>query len=189
MRPTALVALSLLALRTSAAAQNATADARVRAVIRNVSAERIKHELTRLVAFGTRHTLSDTLSTTRGIGAARRWIKSELEEISKECGGCLQVRFQEKDWPADGNRLPRSVRMVNVLATIRGTDQPDHYLFMTAHLDSRASEANDSLSDAPGAADDGSGVAAVLEAARVLSHAGPFRKTIVLAALSGEEQG
>ncbi|MEO8294025.1 MAG: M20/M25/M40 family metallo-hydrolase [Gemmatimonadota bacterium] len=166
-----------------------SADSRITAIVRAVSSARIEHDLTALVGFGTRHTLSDTISSTRGIGAARRWVKAQFDSISAECGGCLEVRFEERTWPADRSRLPRDVRIVNVLATLRGTEQPDRYLLMTAHLDSRASDANDTLSDAPGAADDGSGVAAVLEAARVLAQAGPYRKSIVLAALSGEEQG
>jgi Peptidase family M28 len=162
----------------------------VQAVAGQVSAVRIEHDLRRLVSFGTRHTLSDTVSTTRGIGAARRWVKEEFDRIGAQCGGCLEVRFQSRLVRAEpGSRIPRDVNVVNVLAFLRGTSHPDRYLLMTAHLDSRASNPLDSVSEAPGAADDGSGVSAVIEAARVLSQAGRFEKTMVFAALSGEEQG
>jgi hypothetical protein len=181
-----LLGLSVLAIHPVRAQ---SADEKISAVVRQVSAPRIEHDLRTLVGFGTRHTLSDTLSRTRGIGAARRWVKAEFDDMSARCGGCLEVRYQQRTWKADGNRLTRDVNIVNVLAVLRGTEAPGHYLIMTAHLDSRASDPNDSTTDAPGAADDGSGVAAVMEVARVLSREGPFRKTIVLAALSGEEQG
>jgi len=159
-------------------------------MVHQVSARRIESDLRTLVAFGTRHTFSDTLSTARGIGAARRWVKAEFDRMSAGCGGCLEVRYQSRlVSPGDNTRIPRAVMIVNVLATLRGSVHSERHLIMTAHLDSRASQANDSVSDAPGASDDGSGVAAVIEAARVLSAAGPFDKTIVFAVLSGEEQG
>jgi hypothetical protein len=156
----------------------------------DVSAVQVERVLRRLVGFGTRHTLSDTLSPARGIGAARRWVKAEFDHISRECGGCLEVRYQSRlVQGGPGSRIPGEVMIVNVLATLRGTDHPGHYLLMTAHLDSRASNSMDSVSDAPGAADDASGVAGVIEAARVMSRGGRAGKTIVFAALSGEEQG
>ena len=143
----------------------------------------------KLVSFGTRHTLSDTVSTTRGIGAARRWIKSEFDRISQECGGCLEVRFDRgMVQAAPRSRIPRDVEIVNVVATLRGKKYPDRYVLITGHYDSRASEANDDTTDAPGAVDDGSGASAVIETARVLSKYS-FDKTIVFATLAGEEQG
>jgi hypothetical protein len=182
--------LLLLALLSVSLQAQQRPEENIRLAVRSVSADSIERDLRHLVGFGTRHTLSDTLSSTRGIGAARRWIKSELDRISMACGGCLDVRFQEQVIPGTaGSRIPRDVNIVNVLAVLRGTTHPEHYLLMTAHLDSRASNPLDSVSEAPGAADDGSGVAGVIEAARVLSRQGPFAKTIVLAALSGEEQG
>jgi hypothetical protein len=165
-------------------------DSRVRAAVQSVTAESIERDLRHLVGFGTRHTLSDTISQTRGIGAARRWVKAEFDRISAACGGCLEVRYQARLVKGGaGTRIPGDVMIVNVLGILRGTTHPDHYLFMTAHLDSRASNALDSVSEAPGAADDGSGVAGVLEAARAISRQGALPKTIVFAALSGEEQG
>ena len=182
--------LLLLGLSLPLQGQQAGSDQRIRQAVQSVSEGQIERVLQALVRFGTRHTLSDTLSTTRGIGAARRWINTEFEHISAECGGCLEVRYQAELLRGEaGTRIPRDVNIVNVLAILRGTTHPDHYLLMTAHLDSRASNPLDSTSDAPGAADDGSGVAGVIEAARALSRQGPFPKTIVLAALSGEEQG
>lgn len=183
-------ALFLLALLGAPLEAQQHPEEKIRLAVRAVSADSIERDLRHLVGFGTRHTLSDTLSTTRGIGAARRWVKSELDRIAAACGGCLEVRYQEQVVRGTaGSRIPRDINIVNVLAILRGSTHPDHYLLMTAHLDSRASNALDSVSDAPGAADDGSGVSGVIEAARVLSRQGPFGKTIVLAALSGEEQG
>lgn len=164
-------------------------DPRIDEIVRTISRTRIEHDVRALVGFGTRHTLSDTLSSTRGIGAARRWVKAEFDRIAATCGGCLAVRFQAELARRDSSRISRDVMIVNVVATLRGTLHPERVLLMTAHLDSRASDPNDATSDAPGASDDASGVAAVLEAARVLAAHGPYEKTIVLAALSGEEQG
>jgi hypothetical protein len=180
----------LLVLGSTLHAQQVSSDQRTRRAIRLVSADSIEQDLRTLVAFGTRHTLSDTLSATRGIGAARRWVKQEFEKISSQCGGCLEVRYQsELVKGGTGTRIPRDVVIVNVLATLRGTIHPDRYLLMTAHLDSRASNPLDSVTEAPGAADDGSGIAGVLEAARAMSHQGRLGKTVIFAALSGEEQG
>jgi hypothetical protein len=165
------------------------ADARVGRIARAASAERMERDVRRLVAFGTRHTLSDTVSATRGIGAARRWVKAQFDSIAAACGGCLEVSFQRTLVAGDtASRVPRDAEVVNVVAVQRGTSLPEHRVAMTAHLDSRASDVMDSTIDAPGADDDASGVAAVLEAARLLSRH-RFGKTIVYAALSGEEQG
>jgi Zn-dependent M28 family amino/carboxypeptidase len=152
-----------------------------------VSAERIESDIRTLAGFGTRHTLSDTVSGTRGIGAARRWIKGELDRISVECSGCLDVFYQRTRVEA-GDRIPVPVEIVNVVAIQRGTDDPDRYVVMSGDIDSRASDPLDSESDAPGANDNASGVAGVLEAARVLTGR-RYAGSIVYAALSGEEQG
>ncbi len=182
-------ALLLLLLPATAAAQTPSHDARVDSVAQAVRPGRLEADLRTLTGFGTRNTFSDTLSSRRGIGAARRWVKATFDSISAACGACLQVRYQSRLVRADsGNRLPRDVMIVNVLASLRGGTSPDSRVLMTAHLDSRASNGLDSISDAPGANDDGSGVAAVLEAARVLSGR-RFGKTIVFGVLSGEEQG
>lgn len=143
----------------------------------------------KLVSFGTRHTLSDTVSGTRGIGAARRWIHSEFERIAAACGGCLDVTYDRGLLTKGANpRISADVEIVNVVAIQRGQRYPDRYVVISGHYDSRATQANDATSDAPGAVDDGSGTTAVIETARVLSKY-KFDKTIVYAALAGEEQG
>ena len=156
---------------------------------RGIPAAATEAAVRKLVSFGTRHTLSDTVSTTRGIGAARRWIKSEFDRIAEQCGGCLEVRYDRGMLKAGpGTRITKDVELVNVVAIQRGQLYPDRYVLITGHYDSRASDPNDATSDAPGAVDDASGTAAVIEAARLLSKS-KFAKTIVYGALAGEEQG
>ena len=152
-----------------------------------VSQDRIEADVRTLAGFGTRHTLSDTVSDTRGIGAARRWIRAEFERISAACGGCLEVVEQRRVVSGE-RRIPDPVEVVNVLAIQRGTADPNRYVVMSGDIDSRASDALDGVSDAPGANDNASGMAGALEAARVLSQY-RFPGTIVYAGLSGEEQG
>ena len=156
------------------------------AVAADVSAEQLKATITRLVAFGTRHTLSDTKSDKRGIGAARRWVKGRFEGLSAQCGGCLEIATPSQT--VTGARVPVPTEVMDVLAIQRGTEDPDRVVLIAGHLDSRVSDPLNAISDAPGANDDGSGSAAVMEAARVLSKH-RFRATIVYAVLSGEEQG
>jgi hypothetical protein len=164
-------------------------DPRLHEIAAAPSAARIERDIRKLAGFGTRHTLSDTLSATRGIGAARRWIKAEFDAISQACGGCLEVVYQRNLVKADArSRYPEDTWVVNVLALQRGTTHPNHYVIMSGDIDSRVSDVLDGKSDSPGANDNGSGVAGTLEAARVLSKY-KFAKTIVYAQLSGEEQG
>jgi Zn-dependent M28 family amino/carboxypeptidase len=151
-----------------------------------VSAERQHATIAKLVSFGTRHTLSDTKSPTRGIGAARRWVAAEFAAMSKDCGGCLSV-----ETPAEtvtGRRVPNPTEVMDVLAIQRGTTDPDRVIVISGHIDSRVTDVMNAAADAPGANDDASGVAAVMEAARVLSKH-KFPATLVFAVLSGEEQG
>ncbi|MEP2937260.1 MAG: M28 family metallopeptidase [Gilvibacter sp.] len=164
-------------------------DARLYDIIENVSAERIKNDVKTLADFGTRHTLSDTVSNTRGIGAARRWIKAEFDKISNECGGCLDV-FYQKDLvkKGDGNRIVHDVWVVNVVAIQRGTKYPNRYVIMSGDIDSRVSDPIDFTSDSPGANDNASGMAGTIEAARVLSKY-KFENSVIYVGLSGEEQG
>ncbi len=151
-----------------------------------VDPQSLRDVLGRLVGFGTRHTESETDSDTRGIGAARRWVRSRFEEISRACGGCLNVEAAQAT--VSGERLSKPTRIVDVLGIQRGTGDPGRVVLISAHLDSRVSDVMNATSDAPGADDDGSGVAAVIESARVLSRY-RFAATIVYAVLSGEEQG
>ena len=160
---------------------------RLYAIAAAVRADRIADDVRTLAAFGTRHTLSDTVSATRGIGAARRWVRAELERIAAACGGCLTV-VEQRRTVAGERRIPDPTVVVNVIAIQRGTQDPERTVVMSADIDSRASDVMDATSDAPGANDNASGLAGVLEAARVLSQH-RFPATIVYAALSGEEQG
>lgn len=152
------------------------------------SAERIQKDIEKLVSFGTRHTLSDTVSNTRGIGAARRWIKSEFDRISEDCGNCLEVFYHSATEPKNDRRIIRDTRIVNVVAIQRGTQYPNRYVIMSGDIDSRVSDPNNFTSDSPGANDNASGMAGTIEAARVLSKY-KFPASVVYVGLSGEEQG
>lgn len=163
-------------------------DTRMYDIIGTVSANRIISDVETLANFGTRHTLSDTLSKTRGIGAARRWIKKSFEEISADCGNCLDVFEQKNMFKADGRRLTRDVWINNIVAIQRGRVHPNRYVIMSGDIDSRVSDPNDFTSDSPGANDNATGMAGAIEAARVLSKY-DFENSIVYVGLSGEEQG
>jgi Zn-dependent M28 family amino/carboxypeptidase len=147
---------------------------------------RLKANVETLVSFGTRHTLSSPTHPKRGIGAARRWAASEFARLGKACGGCLTVELPSKRF--DGPRAPNGVEVVDVLGIQPGTDGSKDVVIVAGHIDSRVTDPMDAASDAPGANDDGSGTALVLEAARLLSTS-KHRATIVYAILSGEEQG
>lgn len=160
--------------------------AALHALVAEVSPERLRADVTTLVGFGTRHTLSETESEVRGIGAARRWIEAEFRTISSACGGCLEVGTQSD--VVQGRRIPEPTEVVNVLAVLRGRTDPDRYVVMSGDIDSRVSDPLDFTSDSPGANDNASGMAGVIEAARVLS-AYRFPASIIFVGLSGEEQG
>jgi len=181
-----LFTLFLLALSVFTYSQS---DSRLYDIIANVSSERLKNDVTTLTNFGTRHTLSDTTSATRGIGAARRWIKSEFEKISDSCNDCLEV-FYQKDLVKKGEneRIIHDVWVVNVVAIQRGSKYPNKFIIMSGDIDSRVSDPTNFTSDAPGANDNASGMAGTIEAARVLSKYN-FESSIVYVGLSGEEQG
>jgi Zn-dependent M28 family amino/carboxypeptidase len=199
IHPEALVRLSaaaLLLVATRLAAQSpsaapattpAASDQRIGGIVAAVSAERIRADVTRLVGFGTRHTLSDTVSATRGIGAARRWVKAEFERISAACGGCLEV-FYVSGMVGPARRIPQPTNIVNVVAVQRGTSDSGRYVLMSGDIDSRVTDIMDANDSEPGANDNASGLAGTLEAARVLTHY-RFAGSIVYAALSAEEQG
>ncbi len=164
-------------------------DTRLYDIIAKVSSERIEKDITSLANFGTRHTLSDTISNTRGIGAARRWIKKEFETISKDCNNCLDVFYQKNlVRNSESKRIPFDVWVVNVVAIQKGTKYPNRYIIMSGDIDSRISDPNNYTDDAPGANDNASGMAGTIEAARVLSNY-TFENSIIYLGLSGEEQG
>jgi len=158
-------------------------------IIDAISEDRLRNDVHTLANFGTRNTFSDTISNTRGIGAARRWIKSEFESISKTCKGCINVFYQKDFVTKKGNRrVPHDAWVVNVVAIQKGTKYPNRYIIMSGDIDSRASDTMDFTTDAPGANDNASGMAGTIEAARVLSQY-QFENSIIYVGLSGEEQG
>ena len=140
----------------------------------------------KLVSFGTRHTLSTTTDPKRGIGAARSWAAKRFGEISRACGGCLTIEQVSDKFT--GPRAPNGVVVANVMAIQKGSEEPNRVIMIAGHIDSRVTDVMNFTADAPGANDDGSGSALVVEAARILSKTKP-KATIVYALLSGEEQG
>jgi len=170
-----------------AAQTPAASDPRITAIVAAVSADSLRADVTRLVGFGTRHTLSDTLSATRGIGAARRWVKAEFDRISAACGGCLEV-FYVSGMVGPTPRIPQPTNVVDVVAVQRGTSDSGRYVLLSGDIDSRVTDIMDANDSEPGANDNASGLAGTLEAARVLSHY-RFAGSIVYAGLSAEEQG
>jgi hypothetical protein len=169
------------------------ADARISAALRQISPERIRANIEKLVGFGTRSTLSAqdqaSIAAEHGIGAAREWIKSEFERYAKECGGCLEVKTDSFTEPA-AERIPQPTEITNVYAVLKGTDAENakRIVLVTGHYDSRNSGNLDGAGDAPGANDDASGTAVSLECARVLSKL-KFPATIIFLTVAGEEQG
>ncbi|MFN3470760.1 MAG: M28 family peptidase [Novosphingobium sp.] len=152
----------------------------------SISEARLRADVEKLVSFGTRHTLSSQTDPKRGIGAARKWAEAEFRKTSAACGNCLEIVLPET--VVSGERVPVPTRLVNVVAIQRGTERPGEVVIVQGHIDSRVSDVLDAVKDAPGANDNASGTALVLEAARVLSRE-KFPATIVYAAPSGEEQG
>src|ERR1700742_3084201 len=151
-----------------------------------VSADALHDTIAHLVGFGTRHSLSGRPSPNRGIGAAQDYVKDTFTKLSAACGNCLEIQTPAENFT--GTRVPTSTEFKDVLASQRGTTDPGRVIIIAGHLDSRISDVMDAVHDAPGADDDGSGSAAVMEAARVLSKH-KFPATLVYAVLTGEEQG
>jgi len=182
----AFVVVSGLAIAQGPPQRNAF----VERIVSEISAKNIQANVEHLASFGTRHTLSDTVSETRGIGAARRWIKAEFDRYARQSKGRLVVEFQESVVPPS-QRVPNPARVVNVLASLRPSapgSTGGRLIVVSGHYDSRAGNPMDAKSDAPGADDDASGVALVLELCRVMSTR-DFEATIVFAAFAAEEQG
>jgi hypothetical protein len=165
------------------------ADPAIQKLVDEVSAKNLEADIRKLVSFGTRHTLSDTQSPTRGIGAARNWVRDEFLKYSKAGGGRLTVEMDTFTVKPDGRRINKSVLMANVLATLPGTDPTDtRVILVSGHIDSRVSDVMNDTTDAPGANDDGSGTVLVMELARVLAGQ-KFPCTLKFVAVQGEEQG
>ncbi len=184
---------ALVTAPSSNGIQPMAVDARIAEALKQVSAERIRANIEKLVSFGTRSTISAqdpaAVSTGRGVGAAREWIKGEFERYSQDCGGCLEVKTDSFTEPA-GERIPQPTEITNVYAVLKGTDveNANRIVLVTGHYDSRNSDTFDTKADAPGANDDGSGTAVSLECARVLSKL-KFPATIIFLTVAGEEQG
>ncbi|BBH63513.1 aminopeptidase [Actinoplanes sp. OR16] len=162
-------------------------DAQLRAVLREIDPKRIEATVRRLAAFGTRHTLSSQDDPVRGIGAARDWIFKTLQGYAAPSAGRMTVESQSFVQPVSP-RVPAPTTITNVIATLRGSSEPERIYVVTGHYDSRASDVMDAVSDAPGADDDASGVAVIMELARVLATR-ESAATLVFAAVAGEEQG
>lgn len=184
-----LVALMSVSASAQMAIKPGSPDPMIRKMADDISAKRIEANIRKLVSFGTRNTLSDAKSETRGIGAARRWIKSELDRCARDSGGRLQVAFDEHLAPVS-RRIPQPTTIVNVVATLPGTQaaSKDRIYVVSGHYDSIPSSPTDPEQDAPGANDDASGTAVVMEMACVMSKH-EFDATLVFMAVAGEEQG
>ncbi|CAN5813709.1 M20/M25/M40 family metallo-hydrolase [soil metagenome] len=187
-RPTFLV-LIIFTLFISAFAQKSKEkpNAEINKMLKEISAKNIESSIRKLVSFGTRNTLSEQDNPTRGIGAARDWIFGEMQKISNDCGNCLTVEKQTFLQPK-ANRIPEPTNLTNIVATLKGTTDPDRIYVVSGHYDSMCSSPTDAKCDAPGANDDASGTAAVIELARVMSKR-KFDATIIFMTVPGEEQG
>jgi hypothetical protein len=162
-------------------------DPEIAKMLKEVSAKNIEASIRKLVSFGTRNTLSEQDNPTRGIGAARDWIYGEFQRIGAECGNCLSVEKQSFLQPK-ANRVPEPTTLTNVIATLRGTTNPERVYVVSGHYDSMCTSPTDAKCDAPGANDDASGTATVIELARVMSKR-KFDATIIFMTVPGEEQG
>lgn len=189
MKKTMLLTLFLSAVSAIHAQTIINRDPVIAGMVTAISAEKLEQHVRTLAAFHTRHNLSSQTDPTKGIGAAWNWIKAEMEKNIATSGGRLQVKFEEYTVGGKGQRITRPVTLKNVVGILRGTDSSDdRKIIISAHFDSRAQLDNDSSSYAPGADDDGSGIAAILELMRIMSPQ-KFPATIVFMALSGEEHG
>jgi len=164
-------------------------DPEIAKMVSEISSDSLRSYINTLVAFGTRNTLSTQTDSKRGIGAARNYVLGKFNEFAKNSGGRLTAFIDTTTIPADGKRVDKPVLLGNVVATLKGTDANDNRIFIiSGHLDTRRTDIMNRTDDAPGANDDGSGTAAVMECARIMSrHA--FSATVIFVAVSGEEQG
>jgi Zn-dependent M28 family amino/carboxypeptidase len=183
---TFLPAVAMLSALAAASAASAVEQPVLHEIASSSDSAQVQATVQALVGFGTRHTMSDTTSNKRGIGAARRWVQARFEQIGRDCGGCLSIVTPSQT--VTGTRVPKPTAIVDVVAIQRGSTDPERVVILTGHIDSRVNDVLNATADAPGADDDASGVAAVMEAARILSRH-KFPATIVYGVLSGEEQG
>ena len=189
MKKLLLLFIIFFASHTNAQTISIDRNETVVAMLDEISADSLKSYIQKMVSFGTRHTLSSQTNPKRGIGAARNYVLGKFKEFEKNAAGRLSSFIDTTTITADGRRVNRNIVLGNVMAILKGTDPADKRVFIiSGHLDSRNSNIMDSTGEAPGANDDASGVAAVIEAARVMSK-NHFAATVIFVAVSGEEQG
>lgn len=158
-------------------------------MVEQVNPDSLRSYINSMVSFGTRHTVSTQVEKTRGIGAARLWVLSKFNQFARESGGRLTAVIDSVTYKADKRRVDVDINLGNVVATLKGTDPNDKRIFLvTGHLDSRVTKIEDRTSNAPGANDDASGCAVVIECARIMSKSA-FPATVIFMTVSGEEQG
>jgi Peptidase family M28 len=188
MKKIILISFLILQSQSLSAQTIIQKDPEIEDMVKAVNADSLSFYINRLVSFGTRNTLSSISDKNRGIGAARNWVLSEFKSFAASSDGRMKTYIDSIRYPADGRRVDTDIQLANVVAILQGTDPQDHRIFlMSGHLDSRRSDIMDRKGDAPGANDDGSGCAAVLECARILSRR-TFPATIIFITVSGEEQ-
>ena len=183
------ITIAMLACCSSFSQTIVVKDPGIEQMVKEVSADSLKSYITSMVSFGTRNTLSLQNNSKRGIGAARNWVLSKFNEFAKTSGGRLTAFIDTTTLQPDKKRIDTVTVLGNVVATLRGTDTADRRIFIiSGHLDNMRSSVMDRTGDAPGANDDASGVAAVIECARIMSKRS-FSATVIFVAVSGEEQG
>lgn len=164
-------------------------DADIEKMVKEISPDSLKAYIYKMVSFGTRHTMSTVTDQKSGIGAAREWVVAKFNEFAKQSNGRMTAMVDTTTLQPDGRRISKAVNLGNAMAILKGTNPADGRIFViSGHLDSRVTDVMNATSAAPGANDDGSGVAAVLECARIMSKY-EFSATIIFVAVSGEEQG
>jgi hypothetical protein len=184
-----LFLLTTLFLSPILRSQTTIDDPEIKKMVTEVKSDNLEAIVRKLVSFGTRHSVSDTKSDSNGIGAAQRWVKSEFDKYAKESDGRLSSTIDYYWVKADGKRITKDSKLANVMAVLKGSDpKDDRVLIISGHMDSRASDVMDSKINAPGANDDASGVAAMMELTRIMSKR-TFPCTIIFVAVTGEEQG
>ncbi len=189
MRNSLLIVSLLLVAATAFSQTIIQKDPLIEKMVKEVAADSLQSYIKSMVSFGTRSTISTQTDPKKGIGASRLWVLSKFNEFAKQSAGRLTAIIDTTTLPADGKRVDAALLLGNVVATLKGSDPNDNRLFLiSGHLDSRRSNVMDKTGDAPGANDDGSGVAAVIECARIMSKQS-FPATIIFIAVSGEEQG